>query len=290
MALENQTSRGRKLLRLFFDVTGFRCDGTGDCAPRARTGGTFPDSGGAPVGPNCISFAFLWGRKARSFRCSDDLTGPKKTDKIRTAKGEDEDKYRLTHPDIESRRRVKGGQERGRREITSSSAAEPGGNRSLLSCGGCDRYIICEWPGPDRGAPTKRVVPQSDVRFVSFKKRQSVFLFPQLGKMQLREKHAETKHDIKGEDTMDYNKTVHLPETDFPMRAALPKREPDMLKKFYDHDLYHKMVDRNDGKPLFVLHDGPPYANGNIHIGTALNKILKDFIVKSHNMMGFQAP
>ena len=89
---------------------------------------------------------------------------------------------------------------------------------------------------------------------------------------------------------MDYNKTVHLPETDFPMRAALPKREPDMLKEFYDHDLYHKMVDRNDGKPLFVLHDGPPYANGNIHIGTALNKILKDFIVKSHNMMGFQAP
>ena len=89
---------------------------------------------------------------------------------------------------------------------------------------------------------------------------------------------------------MDYNKTVHLPQTDFPMRAALPKREPDMLKAFYDKDLYHKMVDRNDGKPRFVLHDGPPYANGNIHIGTALNKILKDIIVKSKNMTGFQAP
>ena len=90
---------------------------------------------------------------------------------------------------------------------------------------------------------------------------------------------------------MDYNKTVHLPQTDFPMRAGLPKREPDMLKEMYDHDLYHKMVARNEGKPNFVLHDGPPYANGNIHIGTALNKILKDIIVKHQNMTGwFQAP
>ena len=89
---------------------------------------------------------------------------------------------------------------------------------------------------------------------------------------------------------MDYNKTVHLPQTDFPMRAALPKREPDMLKEMYDHDLYRKMVARNEGKPRFVLHDGPPYANGNIHIGTALNKILKDMIVKHRNMTGYQAP
>ena len=89
---------------------------------------------------------------------------------------------------------------------------------------------------------------------------------------------------------MDYNQTVHLPQTEFPMRAALPKREPDMLQEFYDHDIYHKMVARNDGKPRFVLHDGPPYANGNIHIGTALNKILKDIIVKHRNMTGFQAP
>ena len=89
---------------------------------------------------------------------------------------------------------------------------------------------------------------------------------------------------------MDYNKTVHLPQTDFPMRASLPKREPDMLKEMHAHDLYHKMVARNEGKPKFVLHDGPPYANGNIHIGTALNKILKDIIVKYKNMTGFQAP
>ena len=89
---------------------------------------------------------------------------------------------------------------------------------------------------------------------------------------------------------MDYNQTVHLPQTDFPMRAGLPKREPDMLKEMYDHDLYRKMVGRNDGKPTFVLHDGPPYANGNIHIGTALNKILKDIIVKEKNMTGCCAP
>ena len=74
------------------------------------------------------------------------------------------------------------------------------------------------------------------------------------------------------------------------MRAGLPKREPEMLQEMYDHDLYHKMVKRNEGKPTFVLHDGPPYANGNIHIGTALNKILKDMIVKHRNMTGWCAP
>ncbi len=89
---------------------------------------------------------------------------------------------------------------------------------------------------------------------------------------------------------MDYNSTVHLPKTDFPMKAALAKREPEMLAAMYDKDLYNRMVKRNEGKPLFVLHDGPPYANGNIHIGTALNKILKDIIVKEKNMTGFCAP
>ena len=89
---------------------------------------------------------------------------------------------------------------------------------------------------------------------------------------------------------MDYNQTVHLPQTDFPMRAGLPKREPDMFKEMYDHDLYHKLIQKNEGKPTFVLHDGPPYANGNIHIGTALNKILKDIIVKEKNMTGYCAP
>ncbi len=89
---------------------------------------------------------------------------------------------------------------------------------------------------------------------------------------------------------MDYNQTVHLPQTEFPMRAGLPKREPEMLAAMYAKDLYKKMVARNQGKPTFILHDGPPYANGNIHIGTAMNKTLKDIIVKSRNMTGFQAP
>ena len=89
---------------------------------------------------------------------------------------------------------------------------------------------------------------------------------------------------------MDYNKTIHLPKTDFPMRAGLPRREPDMLKAMEEKDIYHKLIKKNDGKPTFVLHDGPPYANGNIHIGTALNKILKDMIVKHRNMTGWCAP
>ena len=88
----------------------------------------------------------------------------------------------------------------------------------------------------------------------------------------------------------DYNSTVNLPKTDFPMRAGLPKREPDMLSGWYDIDLYHKMVERNEGKPRFVLHDGPPFSNGYIHMGTAMNKCLKDFIVRYKNMAGFQAP
>ena len=89
---------------------------------------------------------------------------------------------------------------------------------------------------------------------------------------------------------MDYNKTVHLPQTDFPMRAGLPRREPERMNGDYGRDIYRKLMERNAGKPKFVLHDGPPYANGNIHIGTAMNKILKDIIVKYKNMTGYCAP
>ena len=78
----------------------------------------------------------------------------------------------------------------------------------------------------------------------------------------------------------DYNQTLNLPKTDFPMRGNLPKREPDTLARWEEEKLYQKMVARNEGKPKYVLHDGPPYANGEIHLGTALNKVLKDFIVK----------
>ena len=88
----------------------------------------------------------------------------------------------------------------------------------------------------------------------------------------------------------NYNETIHQPKTDFPMRAGLPKREPALLNGEYEVSTYKKIMVRNDGKPKFVLHDGPPYANGDIHIGTALNKILKDMIVRYKNMSGFQAP
>ncbi len=83
---------------------------------------------------------------------------------------------------------------------------------------------------------------------------------------------------------MDYKDTLNMMKTDFPMRAALPQREPDILKRWYAHDLYKQLMDINEGKPLFVLHDGPPYANGPIHIGHSLNKTLKDFIVRYKNM------
>ena len=88
----------------------------------------------------------------------------------------------------------------------------------------------------------------------------------------------------------DYNKTLNLPQTDFPMRAGLPTTEPVMLQKWEENEIYNKLMQKNEGKPLYVLHDGPPYANGNIHLGTALNKVLKDIIVRYKNMSGFKSP
>ncbi len=88
----------------------------------------------------------------------------------------------------------------------------------------------------------------------------------------------------------DYNATLNLPVTEFPMRGNLPKREPETLEKWESERLYYKMIEKNKGKPTFILHDGPPYANGEIHLGHALNKSLKDFIVKYKNMTGFCAP
>ena len=87
---------------------------------------------------------------------------------------------------------------------------------------------------------------------------------------------------------MDYNQTLSLPKTDFPMRAGLPTREPVMLQAWEKDRLYYKMIENNEGKPLYVFHDGPPYANADIHLGTALNKILKDVIVRYKNISGFK--
>ena len=88
----------------------------------------------------------------------------------------------------------------------------------------------------------------------------------------------------------DYNSTLNLPKTDFPMRAGLPKSEPETLKRWQETNVYEKLMEHNEGKPLYVLHDGPPYANGDIHLGHALNKVLKDIIVRYKNMTGFKAP
>jgi isoleucyl-tRNA synthetase len=95
-------------------------------------------------------------------------------------------------------------------------------------------------------------------------------------------KEPDSKHD--------YRSTLFLPQTEFPMKAGLPDAEPRWLKRWEEMGLYNKLRESAAGSPLFVLHDGPPYANGDIHIGTALNKILKDFVVRSRQMLGYDAP
>ena len=90
-------------------------------------------------------------------------------------------------------------------------------------------------------------------------------------------------------DSADYSKTLYLPQTEFPMRAGLPQREPEILKRWTEIGLYGRLREAAAGRAKFVLHDGPPYANGNIHIGHALNKILKDVVTKSQQMLGFDS-
>ncbi|VIO77002.1 Isoleucine--tRNA ligase [Bradyrhizobium ivorense] len=97
------------------------------------------------------------------------------------------------------------------------------------------------------------------------------------------------KTDAQKTDLRDYSKTLYLPQTDFPMRAGLPQREPEILKYWNEIGLYTKLRQSAEGRAKFVLHDGPPYANGNIHIGHALNKILKDVVTKSQQMLGFDS-
>lgn len=90
--------------------------------------------------------------------------------------------------------------------------------------------------------------------------------------------------------SVDYSSTLNLPKTDFPMRANLPAREPELLKKWQEEDLYGKLMEKNADKPSFILHDGPPYANGDIHAGHMLDKILKDIVIRFKNMDGYRAP
>ena len=89
---------------------------------------------------------------------------------------------------------------------------------------------------------------------------------------------------------MEYKQTLNMPKSGFPMRAGLPMREPDMLKHWQEIDLYNELLKKNEGKPLFNLHDGPPFSNGNIHMGHALNKAIKDFITRSYAMRGYYTP
>lgn len=89
---------------------------------------------------------------------------------------------------------------------------------------------------------------------------------------------------------MDYKETLLMPETAFPMRGNLPNKEPKMQQEWEEQNIYKKVQERTEGRPLFVLHDGPPYANGDLHMGHALNKVLKDFIVRYKSMSGFHAP
>ena len=89
---------------------------------------------------------------------------------------------------------------------------------------------------------------------------------------------------------MEYKETLNLPKTDFPMKGNLPHREPEILKKWDEKSIYHRNLEQSENKKQYILHDGPPYANGDIHIGHAVNKILKDFIIKSKIMSGYHVP
>ena len=89
---------------------------------------------------------------------------------------------------------------------------------------------------------------------------------------------------------MNYKDTLLMPKTDFPMRGGLPNKEPQIQEKWDAEDQYQKALEKNKGNQSYILHDGPPYANGSLHMGHALNKIIKDFIVRYKTMQGFYAP
>ena len=94
----------------------------------------------------------------------------------------------------------------------------------------------------------------------------------------------------EAETKIDYKSTLNLPKTDFPMRGNLAKREPEMLERWEKMDIYQQVRKASAGREQFILHDGPPYANGDIHIGHVVNKVIKDMIVKSKQMAGFDSP
>ncbi|WP_199090616.1 isoleucine--tRNA ligase [Bosea sp. ASV33] len=105
----------------------------------------------------------------------------------------------------------------------------------------------------------------------------------------MTDKTSTAKAAETAADSVDYSQTLFLPQTEFPMRAGLPQREPELLARWAKMDLYRKLREAGQGRDRFVLHDGPPYANGNIHIGHALNKVLKDLVTRSQQMLGYDS-
>src|SRR4030095_10559467 len=105
-----------------------------------------------------------------------------------------------------------------------------------------------------------------------------------------RQRRSRALPEFRLKPILDIKKSVNLPRTEFPMKANLPEREPALLRRWEEFGLYERLRKARAGRPRFVLHDGPPYANGNIHLGQALNKILKDMVVKSRSMMGYDSP
>jgi len=105
----------------------------------------------------------------------------------------------------------------------------------------------------------------------------------------MTDKTSTAKAAETAADGVDYSQTLFLPQTEFPMRAGLPQREPELLARWAKMDLYRKLREAGQGRDRFVLHDGPPYANGNIHIGHALNKVLKDLVTRSQQMLGYDS-
>src|SRR3954454_5924045 len=94
---------------------------------------------------------------------------------------------------------------------------------------------------------------------------------------------------MSAESKKDYKATLNLPQTEFPMKGNLQTLEPKLLEQWAQQQQFHRVLEKNKGRPPYVLHDGPPYANGNLHVGHALNKVLKDIVVKYKNLSGYLA-
>ena len=154
-----------------------------------------------------------------------------------------------------------------RRQIPAKIPSEPPAEPYGSKLDGRPRYRAEKWPQGNKSGTAEVFA------FVSYRDKGVYFL-----------------KTIVMEAIMEYKQTLNMGKSGFPMRAGLPAREPDMLKHWQELDLYNEMLKKNEGKPRFSLHDGPPFSNGNLHMGHALNKSIKDFIVRSYAMRGYYTP